>query len=222
MLFPFERPRRAILKIFSYFVQAKKKIYIQENLIEFNIVNLVIEKSIILDGLWQNEEYFHDILDILKKDLTFNLKLDQDIINLIKVKNSVALHVRWFETNENSNNTNNLAIIYYRNAIGRIKKYIRDPHFLIFSDDIDATKEALDISNETITYISKYTKNMPAVYDMYLMSMCENFIISNSTFSWWAAWLSSNKNKHILMPISQIKMFGSEAWDKVTGSWVRY
>ena len=53
--------------------------------------------------------------------------------------------------------------------------------------------------------------------------MCSDFIIANSTFSWWGAWLSSNKEKKVIAPQ---KWYGPELQhltlkDQLPESWER-
>ena len=43
------------------------------------------------------------------------------------------------------------------------------------------------------------------------MSLCNDFIIANSTYSWWGAWLSSNKNKKVIAPV---QWFGKTGYTK--------
>jgi hypothetical protein len=66
---------------------------------------------------------------------------------------------------------------------------------LIFSDDINWCIENFDfIKNKT------FISGNSDFFDLYLMSMCNNNIIANSTFSWWAAWLNINKDKKVICP----------------------
>ncbi|EHC0071351.1 alpha-1,2-fucosyltransferase [Escherichia coli] len=51
------------------------------------------------------------------------------------------------------------------------------------------------------------------------MSKCKNNIISNSSFSWWAAWLNENKNKTVIAPSKWFKK--DIKHDIIPESWVK-
>ena len=81
---------------------------------------------------------------------------------------------------------------YYKQAIETVGP---DKTFVIFSDDIEWCKQNLDFIG------SKFFISGNKDYeDMYLMSLCNNNIITNSTFSWWGAWLNKNENKIVISP----------------------
>lgn len=55
--------------------------------------------------------------------------------------------------------------------------------------------------------------------EMYLMGLCENHIIPNSTFSWWATFLNKNKNKKIIAPSTWFGPKGPNAKDIFESNW---
>jgi hypothetical protein len=116
-------------------------------------------------------------------------------------KETVAIHVRRGDYLEPKHNLYcNLADTgYYNQAIEDFIIDIEKYHFVVFSNDIDWCKDNL-IEGDMITFIkpgSDYT-------DMILMSLCDHFIIANSSYSWWAAFKGYNPNKKIICPANYI------------------
>ena len=75
-------------------------------------------------------------------------------------------------------------------------------HLFIFSDDPDWVKKNLSLGEYT-TFISssKGIKNsLRPSQELVLMSKCNHHIISNSSFSWWGAYLNQSASKTVLVP----------------------
>lgn len=80
---------------------------------------------------------------------------------------------------------------YYFNAF---KEFDEETLFVVFSDDIEYCKSKF-IGDKFV-----FIENEIDIIDMFLMSMCDNHILSNSTFCWWGAWLNENFAKKIIAP----------------------
>jgi hypothetical protein len=70
--------------------------------------------------------------------------------------------------------------------------------FYVFSDDIEAVAREI-----TPPGPHTFVRGMSGWQDfeaLRLMSLCDHVILSNSTFSWWAAWLNPSPDKFIIAP----------------------
>jgi hypothetical protein len=147
-----------------------------------------------LDGYWQDSTYFADYEDIIKKDLSLKIKVEsqnQKMANDMNLCNSVAIHLRRVKYDTL------LELDYYLKAVNQIKAQIEDPVYFVFSDDIKLCRENF-INDGSFIFVDNGCNN--EIIDIWLMSQCKHFIIANSTFSWWGAWLSNNPGKIIIIP----------------------
>ena len=160
---------------------------------------------VILQGYFQTEKYFKHIEDEIRDDFIFHPEISTPCKEMIDgVENPIALHVRRTDYIKNSENHFNLPIEYYKVALDHFDS---DRNVIVFSDDpLWCHDESLFSDDRFI--ISENEDNR---VDLCLMSMCDDFIIANSSYSWWGAWLSSNQNKKVIAPV---QWFGKTGYTK--------
>jgi hypothetical protein len=159
---------------------------VQEQTFEFDdnffSLNSKIDHNLV--GFFQTEKYFKHSEKEVRNQFDFLDYIKDDCDDMIEtVKDSIALHIRRGDYLINSDNHHNLTLDYYQNAL---EHYDKDQQVIIFSDDPKWCKEQQLFSEDR--FLVSETKN--SRYDLYLMSKCSDFIIANSTFSWWGAWLA--------------------------------
>lgn len=174
-------------------------------------------------GYWQTEKYFEDYVDQLQQAFVFK---DIDVINKSIAQNmqnssSISLHMRFGDYVGWEECENICTINYYKEAINYIQNRVDNPVFYIFSNDImkaEKIVKSMGISYEII----KNNYGIHSYKDMYLMSICKHNIISNSSFSWWGAWLNMNKDKIVIAPHIWSRLDGEDYNAiRVPKNWVR-
>lgn len=195
---------RVIRKVFPnlYFdIMSKFGIYVWL-FPSYKDIKIKKHKNYYIDGYWQSSSYFNDIKDILLKEFTPKNKIsneNSELINLEKNTNSICISIRRGDYVTNEKFKEKFYICnkkYFEKAIEEIKKGVKNPVWFIFSDDINWAKKHVKIDGEKY-----YESGFDPVQDkLRLMSNCKNFILSNSSFSWWAQYLSTNNNKVIIAP----------------------
>ena len=115
---------------------------------------------------------------------------------MISSVNSVAVHVRFFDKLQ----LNSMRIDYYEKAIDFIMANISDPHFFLFSDDVNLARTLLPEHLKELTIVNHNDTVRKSYADLWLMTLCNHLIIADSTFSWWGAWLAKNNRKIVVAP----------------------
>ena len=209
---PLERIRRAIIKRISQYFPLGERRYILQNSVKFlpELLELKLQGGMTyFDGFGQSERYFLDVEEVIRDDLEISPPRDefnQEMAKKIRPSEAVALHVRWFDSHD-SESHNNISIEYYSKAIKKILEEINQPHFFIFSDNADATKDKLEsiMAGLNKTFVNHNKTEEMAYADLWLMSLCKHFVIANSTFGWWAAWLGEEKGEsRVIVPALKI------------------
>jgi hypothetical protein len=161
----------------------------------------ITKQNTLIDGFFQSEKYFkhnrQEILDLL--DFSF---ISKDYISekysFIDSGRTTSIHVRRGDYVNHPNHHPTQSIEYYLNAIEILNE--DTDLFVVFSDDINWCKKNLKLDN--IIYI----EDEKDYIELYLMKKCTNNITSNSSFSWWGAWLNENPSKKVVGPL---KWFGN-------------
>lgn len=178
--------------------------------------------NVYLEGYWQNEQYFNDIEFIIRKTFVFSEDLDysnRHLLENMRKENSVSIHVRRGDYIDIANQGVYGEICtkgYYKNAIDYINKNVEEPHYYLFSDDIDWVRG--NLYQEGMTIVAN-NRNGASYKDMFLMSQCKHHIIANSTFSWWGAWLSESEKNIVVAPVRWFQ--NHETTDIICKRWVQ-
>lgn len=210
---PFGRVRRLIARKLSERKPLAQRRYIQQVGVDFDpgILTLRLQDgTTYFDAFGQSEHYFADIRQQLQQDLVMSAPEDRAnlaIAEQIEFTESVALHVRWFDAGDMTYSSN-LSQAYYAAALAQLLAKIPSAHFFVFSDrPVDAaTLLSPLMAGRLFTVVAHNADNGNAEADFWLMRQCRHFIIGNSTFAWWAAWLGEQERKctHVFAPARNI------------------
>jgi hypothetical protein len=177
--------------------------------------------NLILDGFWQTERYFSDIRPQLLTELY--RQPSQELEPLIKQahsSSSVSIHIRRgdYVTNATAAAVHSTCPLnYYADSCCLVEAQLRDPHYLVFSDDPEWVSANLPSIGRKFTLVSG-TGSLTAHDELFLMSQCRHHIVANSSFSWWGAWLSRELESIVVAP-SKWTAVGVDTSDLIPRSW---
>jgi hypothetical protein len=215
--------KRILNKIQKYIL--KPSVYIESTHL-YNSKFFELPNDCCLVGLFQSEKYFESIADTIRKEFEFKKKFPKVITDLgdyINTKNTICIHIRRgdYITNPTYNKMlGSQSNQYYMKGVALITEKITIDELFIFSDDIEWCKQNLNFETKT-TFITDDLATNDHHAHLYLMSLCKHFVISNSTFAWWGAWLSKHKNKIVIAPKVWFKDGVRDETDIIPHTWTK-
>lgn len=177
-------------------------------------------KNAFIEGYFANDVYFADHADIIRRDFTvkkqFITKNIKEELEQIKKygRPIVMIGVRRYQECKTKSNIPQGGATetpsYFKNAMRHVSESVKNPIFWVFSQQQEWFKDNVDDGTYDVVYAKTKEGEHSAIEDFYLMEQCDHYIITRSTYYWWAAWLSSNKGKIVICPRSYKSL--SEGW----------
>jgi len=189
-----------------------------------DVLNLPDDRCLV--GAWQSEKYFIAIEQEIRKLYAFPDTLTGDSAALgirIKDSNSLCVNVRRGDLVTSPLYEKMLGAMppeYFQKGFEQIAGKEKIETVYVFTDDPEWAREHLRFPVAT-EFVGAEHNGPRYVNKLHLMSLCRHFIIPNSTFSWWAAWLSTHPDKKVVAPKQWFRDPSLNSDDIVPDSWTR-
>lgn len=157
------------------------------------------DEIILLDGYWQNECYLNPkFVDRAYRALSTKYTNNENsILASVKSRPTIAVHIRRRDYSHMGLCTEE----YYIGAISALRNKHPEAQVLIFSDEPNYSEHFL---RPFIRDNYQVVVTGDDVLDLYIMTLCEHIIMSNSTFSWWGAFFNEINKKTIICPFDWV------------------
>jgi hypothetical protein len=200
--------KNRLLANISYFLPLKFKFLIKEDTNPYHFQENLISTSFFcnpyFEGYWASYKYYKLIKEDLCLEFVPPIPTNKEVLKVakaIKDSESCAIHIRSYK--EESGIERKDLKKYYQESISKIRTKSEKINFFVFSDDNNFARNLLEnIIDSHFIFVDLQASqgNIQSFNDFYLIYICNNAIIGDSTFSWWASWLSDSKKKYVIAP----------------------
>lgn len=211
----FSKYRGVRNRFFRFLFSIKNKFITEDRFNQEELSDL--NRTYYLQGYWQNIKYINGG-DLYKPKNETPAEIE-DLIRKINLShNPVSMHIRRgdYFTSKHIDVYGVCDVDYFKKSLSLINEKIKEVTIFIFSDDINWVKNNIELS-DNMMIIPNYEVNQ--FWYIYLMSLCHHNIISNSSFSWWGAFLNMNPEKIVISPskwtLDSDKTLALSEWIKI-------
>jgi len=144
-----------------------------------------------IDGYFQSWKYFNEYKTVIKKEFTFKDEVIKNVKGILNgLKNKISIHIRLGDALAHPN-------IFKLNAeyiTNILSEFNDESNCIIFSDNFEYIRDWFP--EDSSVHFMDYNE----IETLYLMTQCDHFILSPSTFSWWGAYLGEQENSKVYSP----------------------
>ena len=158
---------------------------------------------LVLEGYFQNERFFEGYSEEVRRQLWLN----PPRLSSRGESTTVAVHVRRGDYVGNSLHEV-CGVEYYRSAMDWVRSSLDDPRFMVVSDDRPWCRERFTESDVEIS------PDGNEIDDFRVLLGGDAFVIPNSSFSWWAAWLTTRS-----LVVCPSRWLHGQVWEIAPSSW---
>jgi hypothetical protein len=182
-------------------------------------------EGVVLEGYFQSWRYFIEQERDIRAGLTLRHPLTGEqgkLLRQIESENALCLHVRRGDYVTNPVNVayhGALDLSYYQAALAALGPAAVGATLYVFSDDPTWSREHIKLDRPTV-FVEPSQPEQPWE-DLRLMAACRHFVVANSSFSWWGAWLASHPDKRVIAPKRWFAGAEHDTRDLCPPDWIR-
>jgi hypothetical protein len=199
--FPLGRTLRSLDRRLNRALPLERRWFVQERTLGFDtgIYHLKIVRPTVFNGVWQSPRYFDnlDMAALVRFPDRLTAPLEREL-GVIRNSNAVCLAIRRYEEVPKAG-PHILQQDYFGKAMAHIEQQVQNPHYFVFAQDMDWARDNIG-SDHPVTFATGRDPYDGVIQDLYLMTQCRHFILSNSSLHWWAAWLGAIAESIVLAP----------------------
>ena len=205
----------------------KKYHYYLEPFFHFNPLFFELPGNSYLEGYFQSEKYFSKHAAVIRKDFslkkTMTTEVEQMLQKIASDQQAVCLNVRRgdFVSNPAMNAEHGvLGLDYYYSAAREMAQRFNGITLYVFSDDVAWCSSNMNFDVPAVFVDHRYAGEKFSTY-LWLMKQCKHFIIPNSTFGWWSAWLGEYPGKTVIAPKRWFNTSSKNTKDILPEAWIK-
>ncbi len=162
-------------------------------------------RQVLLDGYFQDPAYFAPVAGELRRAFSLRAAPPTEIATKaaeLSALPSVCVQVRRTDLvadPERQRMHGTCSVAYYRAAWAEISRRVPGARGFVFTDDVAWARETFSDWRE-LTVMGREWDGPAFLHRLFLMQACRHFLIANSTWGWWAAWLGEKSDSTAVMP----------------------